>query len=163
MAAPQSTWGNTSPPNYRYVGPFCFADRNSRDAKLNVEGRLRSLRMAHSLPDLHHPGAHQPLHPFKNERVADIRATEGRGHDISPTTQRRIHQVAKSETGFDFTLRSDRRAGRRLVHRTVLRSLLHANYSKDKCENCGHHRGRWAAAWHALLYRGGRAFRPPRA
>ena len=64
-------------PDHGDAGPVRLADRDSGDAKLDVEGRLRRLWLAHSFPDLHHPGDHLALHPPEDEGVAHLRAAQG--------------------------------------------------------------------------------------
>ena len=58
------------------AGSLRFADRDSGNAEFDVEGRLRRLRLAHSLPHLHHPGDDLALHSLEDEGVAHLRRTQ---------------------------------------------------------------------------------------
>ncbi len=69
-------------PDHGHAGPFRFADRDSGDAELDVERRFRRLWLAHSVPDLHHPGDDLALHSPEDERVAHLRGAQGHGHDL---------------------------------------------------------------------------------
>ncbi len=65
-------------PDHGDAGSFRLLDRDSGYAKLDVEGRICRLGLAHSFPGLHHPGAHLALHPPEDEGVAHLRAAQER-------------------------------------------------------------------------------------
>ena len=52
---------------------------------------------------------------------------KGTGHDLGQAAEGSVHAVGEPEARADLAVRRDRRAGRRLVHRPVLRAVLPAD------------------------------------
>ncbi len=73
-------------PDHGIVGFLLLARRDPGYAILDVEGRFFRLRLAHSLPRLHHPGADLTLHSLEDERVAHLRSAQGHGDDFRAAT-----------------------------------------------------------------------------
>ena len=90
------------------------------------EARIRQVGLAHSVPGLGAAARRLGLDPVAAERIAGVPEDEGRGQGLQGSADRSLRQLEQRQ---DRDPRPDRRRdgpGRGLVHRPVLRAVLHA-------------------------------------
>ena len=126
------------------------------------EPEFAEVGLAHSVPGLGAAARHLGLDPAAAERIAGVPEDEGRGQGLEGSADRSLRQLEQRQ---DRHHRADRRRdgpGRGLVHRPVLRAVLHAIDPQGRRLHRQPADRLVAAARHRLLHRVRRAVRQDR-
>ncbi len=112
---------------------------------------LRGVGMAHSVPALHRAARHLGLDSAEAERIAAVPGDEESGRDVEGAAHGVVRTMEQPAIGAARPFRTDGRAGRRLVHRTVLHAVLPDADPQGGCADGEHSCRRFAGTRHPVL------------
>ncbi len=126
------------------------------------EPDLRRLGLAGAVPDLGGSGRPVDLYPSEARGIAALRPAQGAGQGVAQPGARKLRQRQELGADPDRAVRRHRARGRGLVHRPVLRAVLHDDRAEDRLRHGLHHHDDRADRGGAVLYRLRRAVGPDR-